>query len=77
MHTTVTPPPAPTPPARLLTTTAAGRYAGVSRWTLFRAARRGELHPAHLGPRLTRWPVADLDAWIFRATTVARDGGAA
>lgn len=75
MHTTVTPL-APTLPARLLTTTAAGCYAGVSRWTLFRAARRGELHPAHLGPRLIRWPVADLDAWISHAT-VARDGGAA
>jgi len=74
MHTTVTPPPAPTP--RLLTTSAACRYAAVSAATLFRAARTGALHPAHLGPRLTRWPVADLDAWISRAT-VARDGGAA
>jgi len=64
------------PQPRQLATAAACRYASVSAATLFRAARRGELHPAHLGPRLTRWPVADLDAWMDRAAAGAAGGAA-
>lgn len=60
---------------RLLTTAAARKYAAVSTSTLYRAARGGELHPVHLGRRLTRWAVADLDAWISR-TADGREGGA-
>lgn len=58
---------------RLLTTRAAGARMSVSKATLFRAARRGDLHPVRLGGRLTRWPVADLDAWT-RAVRDGRDG---
>lgn len=61
---------------RLLTTAAARRYAAVSTSTLYRAARDGDLHPVHLGRRLTRWAIADLDAWISRAVD-GREGGAA
>lgn len=55
------------PQPRLLTTRHACRHADVSRATLFRAARRGDLHPVRLGKHFTRWPLADLDAWIDRA----------
>jgi predicted DNA-binding transcriptional regulator AlpA len=52
---------------RLLTTRHACERADVSRATLFRAARRGALHPVHLGQHFTRWSLDDIDAWINRA----------
>lgn len=65
------------PAGRLLTTRNACRYVDASRATLYRAARRGDLHPVKLSRHFTRWPLADLDAWIKRATAVEeRSGGA-
>jgi len=78
MHATFTSAPAkPTLPARLLTTADAGRYAAISTKTLYRLARRGELHPIRLGVSMTRWDVADIDAWIDRAAAAGAAGGAA
>lgn len=51
---------------RLLSTRHACARADISKASLFRAARRGDLHPVHFGKRFTRWPLADLDAWIQR-----------
>lgn len=59
---------------RLLTTRDACRHINCDRATLFRAARRGELHPKRFTKRLVRWPLDDLDAWSSRAGTT---GGAA
>lgn len=50
-------------PGRLLTTRDACRYISCNRATLFRAARRGELHPKRFGKRFVRWPLDDLNAW--------------
>lgn len=49
---------------RLLTTRAACAYLSVSKATLFRAARRGELHPLRPARHFTRWQISDLDRWI-------------
>jgi len=57
------------PAGRLLTTRNACRHVDASRATLYRAARRGDLHPVRLSRHFTRWPLADLDAWIKRAAT--------
>lgn len=62
-------------PPRLLTTRHACAHADVSRATLFRAAKRGDLHPVRLGRHLTRWPMADLDAWIDSAANASAEGG--
>lgn len=51
----------------LLSTRNAARYLDVSNATLFRLARRGLLNPVRLGPYFTRWPKADLDAYVTRA----------
>lgn len=60
-------PSAQSPEARLFTTRGAAAYLAVSKATLFRAARRGDLNPVRLGPHFTRWPKADLDAWVARS----------
>jgi len=60
---------------RLLSTVSACAYADVSRATLFRLARHGDLHPVRFGRRLVRWPVADLDSWIDRAARAGVEGG--
>ena len=61
----------PVPPfeSLLLSTRAASAYLAVSRATLYRLARRGVLNPVRLGPHFTRWPRADLDAFVARATS--------
>jgi len=64
------------PARRLLTTPEAMRYVGASDDLLYDRARRGELHPVRLGPRCTRWDLADLDAWIARCAAGAAGGAA-
>ncbi|TAM98822.1 MAG: DNA-binding protein [Rhodanobacteraceae bacterium] len=58
-------------PGQLLTTRHACRHADCSKATLFRAARRGDLHPVRLGRHMTRWPLVDLNEWVARAAVRA------
>lgn len=52
---------------RLLNTRHACARVDVSKATLYRAAKQGELHPVRFGKRFTRWSTTDLDVWIERA----------
>jgi len=56
---------------RLLSTRHACQHVDMSKASLYRAARRGDLHPIRLGRHCTRWPVTDLDSWVERAAVEA------
>jgi len=47
----------------LLTVPQASRALGISRHTLYRMIRRGELHPIHIG-RATRISTAEVRRWV-------------
>jgi len=51
---------------RLVRTTEAARYLGVSVPTLWRWARERPNfpRPQRLGPRSSRWDLTDVDAWL-------------
>jgi excisionase family DNA binding protein len=50
----------------LLTVTQLGRHLGVSKWTVYRLVRSGELRAVRVGERL-RFRPSDIDAYLERA----------
>ncbi len=50
---------------RLMNVNEVARFLGISRWTVYRLVRDGDLHAVRAGERL-RFRLADVDAYLDR-----------
>jgi len=62
----------PRRPSDLFTVAELACYLGVSRWTIARIVRQGDLRPVTVGKRLRFRPV-DVDAYLARASCGASE----
>lgn len=61
---------------RLLPRREVEQRTGLSRASIYRLMRRGELpEPIKVGPRAVRWPESEIDSWLAGRPRSRGDGG--